>query len=146
MVTVCGIDDAGRGPVIGPMIMVGILIDEKDLPKLKTLGVKDSKLLTPNQREKICKEIVKIVKDYKIIRIPIPGHTNDSVAFCVDKFLFVGDLIFAGSLGSGSFSYKKLLESFKKILSLNKDYFIFPGHGPSTTIEQERENNAFNNS
>ena len=85
-------------------------------------------------------------KDYKIIRIPIPGHTNDSVAFCVDKFLFVGDLIFAGSLGSGSFSYKKLLESFKKILSLNKDYFIFPGHGPSTTIEQERENNAFNNS
>ncbi|MBS3175005.1 ribonuclease HII [Candidatus Woesearchaeota archaeon] len=78
MVTVCGIDDAGRGPVIGPMIMVGILIDEKDLPKLKTLGVKDSKLLTPNQREKICKEIVKIVKDYKIIKV-YPEEIDNAV-------------------------------------------------------------------
>jgi len=58
--------------------MVGILIDEKDLPKLKTLGVKDSKLLTPNQREKICKEIVKIVKDYKIIKV-YPEEIDNAV-------------------------------------------------------------------
>lgn len=79
----------------------------------------------------------------KIVRIPTPGHTNDSVTFSVENFLFSGDLIFAGSLGSGSYSYKKLLESAKKILSLNKNCFIFPGHGPSTTVGQERENNAF---
>ncbi|HLC86584.1 MAG TPA: ribonuclease HII [Candidatus Nanoarchaeia archaeon] len=69
MTLICGIDDAGRGPVIGPMIMAGVLIEENDLDKLKSIGVKDSKLLTQKQRERICKEIVKIVKDYKIIKV-----------------------------------------------------------------------------
>lgn len=80
---------------------------------------------------------------HKILRIKTPGHTNDSVTFHIENFLFSGDLIFAGSLGNGSYSYKKLLESASKILSLSKDYFIFPGHGPTTTVKQERENNAF---
>lgn len=70
MVTICGIDDAGRGPVIGPMVMAGIVIDEKDLPKLKELGVKDSKLLTPKQRELIYNKLIKTVKRYKVIKIP----------------------------------------------------------------------------
>ena len=42
-----GIDDAGRGPVIGPMILAGLLIDEKEQDKLKQLDVKDSKKLSP---------------------------------------------------------------------------------------------------
>ena len=46
-----GIDDAGRGPVIGPMILAGCLIDEKTEAELKKLGVKDSKQLTPKRRE-----------------------------------------------------------------------------------------------
>ena len=50
MTLICGIDDAGRGPVIGPMIMAGVLIEENDLDKLKSIGVKDSKLLTQKQR------------------------------------------------------------------------------------------------
>ena len=53
MTTICGIDDAGKGPVIGPMVLAGIVIEEKELPKLKEMGVKDSKLLTPKQRELI---------------------------------------------------------------------------------------------
>ena len=69
MVIVCGIDDAGKGPVIGPMILAGVAVDEDNIPKLKSIGVKDSKLLTQKQREKLCKEIIKIVKDYKIIKI-----------------------------------------------------------------------------
>ena len=81
---------------------------------------------------------------HKIKKIKTPGHTGDSVTFSVDKFLFVGDLMFAGSLGSGKFSYKKLLESAEKILEFS-DCFIFPGHGSSTSVEQERKNNAFFN-
>lgn len=54
-----GIDDAGRGPVIGPMILAGCLIDEKTEKKFRKLGVKDSKQLTQKRREffeKIIKE------------------------------------------------------------------------------------------
>ena len=45
-----GIDDAGRGPVIGPMILAGVLVDEKTEAELKKLGAKDSKLLTAKIR------------------------------------------------------------------------------------------------
>ncbi len=46
-----GIDDAGRGPVIGPMILAGCLIDEETEKEFKKLGVKDSKQLTDKRRE-----------------------------------------------------------------------------------------------
>lgn len=46
-----GIDDAGRGPVIGPMILAGCLMDKKTEAELKKLGVKDSKQLSPKRRE-----------------------------------------------------------------------------------------------
>ncbi len=76
---ICGIDDAGKGPVLGPMILAGIAIDEKDLPKLIELGVKDSKLLSPKQRELIYTKLIKEVKRYKIIKIP-PEE--------IDKYVF----------------------------------------------------------
>lgn len=80
-------------------------------------------------------------KEIKVFKTP--GHSEGSLTYQIGKFLFVGDLIFAGSLGGGSYSYEKLLESAKLILSLDEDLFIFPGHGPSTTIKEEKENNAF---
>lgn len=52
------------------MVIAGIVIDEKDLSKLKELGVKDSKLLTPKQRELIYNKLIKTVKRYKVIKIP----------------------------------------------------------------------------
>jgi ribonuclease HII len=66
MVLLCGIDEAGRGPVIGPLVSAGVLIEEKDEAKLKAIGVKDSKLLTPKQREILFKKITAVVKDYSI--------------------------------------------------------------------------------
>ena len=54
---VIGIDDAGRGPVIGPMILAGVVIKKEDEPKLKEWGVTDSKKLTPEKREEIAKKI-----------------------------------------------------------------------------------------
>ncbi len=64
---VAGADEAGRGPVIGPLVMCGITIDEVDELKLRNIGVKDSKLLTPKKREMLYDEILKVVKDHKII-------------------------------------------------------------------------------
>ena len=43
---ICGIDEAGRGPIVGPMVMAGVSIKSKNMDKLDVLGIKDSKLLT----------------------------------------------------------------------------------------------------
>ncbi|MBU1204058.1 MAG: ribonuclease HII [Nanoarchaeota archaeon] len=67
---ICGIDEARRGPVIGPMVLCGVLIEEKDTQKLKQMGVKDSKLLTPKKREFLEPRIKKVVHSYKAIIIP----------------------------------------------------------------------------
>lgn len=52
-----GIDDAGRGPILGPMVLAGVYINKKDEQKLKELGVTDSKKLTPKKREELAEFI-----------------------------------------------------------------------------------------
>ncbi|MBW3013270.1 ribonuclease HII [Candidatus Woesearchaeota archaeon] len=69
MVLIAGIDEAGRGPCIGPMVISGVSIDETKLSELSRLGVKDSKLLTAERREELAKEIRKLASDYKTILI-----------------------------------------------------------------------------
>jgi len=59
-------DEAGRGPVIGPLVMAGVLVEEINHSKLESLGVKDSKLLTALKREGLYTKILEIVDDYKI--------------------------------------------------------------------------------
>ncbi len=66
---VAGVDDAGRGPVIGPLLIAGVLMDEKDLPELKTLGVKDSKMLSPRRREELSVEIRRHALRYHAVSI-----------------------------------------------------------------------------
>ena len=64
---VCGVDDAGRGPVIGPLVIAGIRIEEERLDQLRSLGVKDSKKLSPEARIELSIEIPKIVDEYHIV-------------------------------------------------------------------------------
>lgn len=62
-----GIDDAGRGPVIGPMILAGCLIDEKKEKELKLLGVKDSKQITQKRREYLYEKIKENSETFEIV-------------------------------------------------------------------------------
>jgi ribonuclease HII len=64
-----GIDEAGRGPILGPLVLAAVAIEAKNLPKLEELPLKDSKLLTPKQREDLYPKIIKVVKAYKILII-----------------------------------------------------------------------------
>jgi len=64
-----GIDDAGRGPIIGPLVLAGILANEKQVQMLKQLEVKDSKQLTPRKREYLAKRIEKFVTSFYIVKI-----------------------------------------------------------------------------
>ncbi len=64
---IAGIDEAGRGPLIGPLVVAGVKIaDEK---KLEGLGIKDSKLLSPRQRELLFDKVKEIVDQYSIIKV-----------------------------------------------------------------------------
>jgi len=62
-----GIDDAGRGPVIGPMVLAGCLIDEKIATKFRRWGVRDSKQLTPKRREFLAQKIKEEAETFKVV-------------------------------------------------------------------------------
>jgi ribonuclease HII len=64
-----GIDDAGRGPVIGPMVLAGCLINENAERELKKLGVRDSKQLTQRRREFLAEKIKEKAETFEIITI-----------------------------------------------------------------------------
>jgi ribonuclease HII len=67
---ICGIDEAGRGPVIGPMVICGVMIEKNDEPRLSEIGVKDSKLLSPQVRESMIEPIKKAVKEFSVVVVP----------------------------------------------------------------------------
>ena len=61
---ILGIDEAGRGPVVGPMVIAGAMYHNEE--ELRELGVKDSKILTPEKREELYEKLIKMVK-YKVV-------------------------------------------------------------------------------
>ena len=68
-VQICGVDDAGRGSMLGPLVIAGISLKKSDVSKLKLLGVKDSKQLTPKLREELYKKIIILVDNYYVAKI-----------------------------------------------------------------------------
>lgn len=74
---ILGIDEAGRGPVIGPLVMAGVFCTDEELTKMEALGVKDSKLLSVKRREELYDQIVQIGK-YEIL-IVSPAEVDNSL-------------------------------------------------------------------
>jgi ribonuclease HII len=66
---IAGVDDAGRGAIIGPLVIAGVLIEEKNLSKLVALRVKDSKLLTPKRREELSDPIRRLALKYHVEKL-----------------------------------------------------------------------------
>lgn len=64
-----GIDESGRGAMIGPLVIAGVVIDKSKEALLKKLGVKDSKKLTPKKREMLAEQIEKIAQDIIVLRV-----------------------------------------------------------------------------
>lgn len=81
--------------------------------------------------------------------LEVPGHSKGSVALYdrEDGYLITGDALFQGSIGRTDLpggDYKELIDSLKKeLLSLPDNTIVFPGHGPSTTIGEEKRSNPF---
>ena len=73
-----------------------------------------------------------------------PGHTPGGCSFLTQSVAFVGDAIFAGSVGGPNISYQDEIESVRdNLLSLPDTVRLFPGHGPSTTVGEEKLHNPF---
>lgn len=78
-----------------------------------------------------------------------PGHTPGHVSFHMSDagIVFVGDTLFAGSIGRTDFpggSYGQLIRSVReKIFPLDGKTVVYPGHGPETTVEREKKSNPF---
>ena len=66
---VAGVDEAGKGPVIGPMMIAGVVIEEARLIELAKLGVRDSKLLSPMRRNYLAAKIKEVAESYYILEI-----------------------------------------------------------------------------
>src|SRR3989344_6546452 len=60
-----GLDEAGRGPILGPLVMVALAVDEEGEKKLQWLGVKDSKQLSSQVREELFERIREVVIDFR---------------------------------------------------------------------------------
>jgi ribonuclease HII len=65
---ICGVDEAGRGPVIGPLVVAGVLVDND--AKLVRIGACDSKQLSPRQRETLQGQIKAVATKYELIVLP----------------------------------------------------------------------------
>lgn len=76
-----------------------------------------------------------------------PGHTVGGMTFVVEglgrPLAVVGDALFAGSMGAANVSYEDALRSLGRILGLEEETVLAPGHGPLTTVGEEREMNCF---
>ena len=84
--------------------------------------------------------------DTDIKVISTPGHTKGSVCFLIKDKLFSGDTLFSGSIGRTDFptgDYREIKESLKKLLKLNENIVVYPGHGEATTIKDEKNFNPF---
>lgn len=87
------------------------------------------------------------IGDFSLTVLHTPGHTPGSISLLFDKTVFVGDTLFAESIGRTDFpggSYSQLINSIKtKLMTLDDEVKAYPGHGPATTIGWERRQNPF---
>lgn len=73
-----------------------------------------------------------------------PGHTAGGVSYKIHDTVFSGDAIFAGSMGRANSSWPILHDSItQKLLTLPDHTRLFPGHGPATTVGEEKQHNPF---
>jgi len=87
------------------------------------------------------------VGSLKLKLLHTPGHTPDGISILADNTVFTEDALFSGSIGRSDFaggSFPHLINSIKtKLLPLPDSFKVYPGHGPPTTIGNEKRHNPF---
>jgi ribonuclease HII len=129
---ILGIDEAGRGAVLGPLVVAGFLNTEQSLTLFSGLRLKSSKLLTPNQRTRLAEELLGLALECEIVKIT-PAEINKASlnfltaqksAYLINLLKPNKALLDAPARGKGVLYYqqkvKKMACSRTKVLAFNK--------------------------
>lgn len=129
---------------------VKIYIGEMDADKLSTKKNLSLSMYMPFEyttADVLLKDGDKLnIADIDIKVMATPGHSKGGVSYIIDEAgaIFVGDTVFKLSYGRTDFpdgNFGELIESFRKLFALDKDYTLYTGHGDKTTLFYEKRNN-----
>lgn len=137
---------------IRPETSAKIVMNEKDLPILKQanqylpmFGIPE--ITIPNIDIFIKEGDILKIGSTEIKVLHTPGHTQGGVCYLIGDNLFSGDTVFREAVGRCDLEggdFDQIVESIEtKIFTLPEDIKIYPGHGQSTTVGWEKENNRF---
>lgn len=145
-------DHVGANELLKKATGAKILIHAKDAPLL-TAADKHARFFgmmvkpSPPADETFAHGDQITVGDYRLQVLSTPGHSDGGVCFAMDRLLFTGDTLFAGSIGRTDLpggSFREIMISIQeKILPLGNHITIYPGHGPRSTLAKEKQTNPF---